>query len=276
MAARASDLTRDEILDAMEEIHARRGSDPQPGEADLRRIQALAEDFIARFGDGDADAPLVRLYAGEASFRLGEFERGIEDLRRYVAATPDPKRASGAQLMLGLALAERGRDAEAEAALGPAAVGLEGEARARALYALGQVRVRAGEPERAKEALEKARAATQAAALRSAIDGDLDDLARIGRPAPPADGLTAAAPSATATVIVFARKGDAAPDLEREIGALGEAVRVVRVEVEGWADPRIRAWRVPALPRVYVVDRAGIVRAAGVRGKAIAAAAAAR
>jgi tetratricopeptide (TPR) repeat protein len=250
----AGEASHDEILDAIEDC-ARRD---EPA-----KVRALADDFLARFGEADADAPLVLLRGGEASFRLGEYDRAIRFFGRGLAREQDPGYQRAARTWLGLALAELSREEEALCEL-------ERAATPEALYALGQLRTRRGEAAAARAALERVAATNAGEALRKKVQRDLDDLAKIGKPAPPL--AEAAAPTPTATVVVFERRapGGTSP-LAAELAAV-IAARIVRIEVEGWDDARLEAWRVPALPRVYVLDAKGVLRAAGVRGKAIAAA----
>lgn len=245
--ARAQELSRDDLLAAIDRL----STPMEKSKEDLVKISKLAKEFLARFPE-DGEAPMVRLTAGISSYQSDDFDGAIEHLRglndRY------------ARFLLGLALAERGRDAEAEDVL--AALAKESREPAH-LYALGEVRERAGNVAGAREALEGV-AAAKDARLKAKARGDLEDLAKIGAPAPRLEGLT---PTATATVVAFSKPGDDA--LDRELASLGAGV--VRVKA-GWDDARIKEWRVPVMPRVYVLDSRGIVRAAGVRGAAIAAA----
>jgi tetratricopeptide (TPR) repeat protein len=239
----AQELTRDEILEQIENLST--SADPK----DIARIRSLADGFLSRFPD-DEEARAVQLAGGKAAFDLHDFEGAIERLQ---GLTDDRSR-----YLRGLALVARGRHGDAEPEL-LAAASARPEVAER-WYALGEVRERLGDVGGAREALERALRAKPPPSVQRAARADLDDLAKIGAPAPPLADLT---PTGTATVVAFMDRERA--DLE----PVDPAVRVVRV-VAGWDDPRVKAWHVPALPRVYVVDAHGIVRAAGVRGAAIA------
>lgn len=246
----------------------------------LERIGALAEkgaprdlcdatgEFLARF-PGDPETPAVLWHHGRACFFLREYERAIDALARV--------EGPAAKLLLGLALAERGCNQEARAALEAVASAAPRSSprRIEALYALGEIALRAGEVAAAREALGALVAEGPAAPLAKNARADLADLEKIGAPAPPLDALAAlpATASPTATVVLFIRRGEPPAAAGAGPDALGPA-RLVRIEVDGWDDPQIKAWKVPALPWAYVLDGRGVVRAAGARGEALRRAAA--
>jgi tetratricopeptide (TPR) repeat protein len=256
------DLSRDALLQAIERESERR---------DWKALRGYAEEFLERFGEKDAEAAYVLFHAGEARLRLGEARGAADAFRRALERERDPRFTKRARYFLGVALAEAGDDEEAERTLVGVAADPDGRSPlpGEALYALGQLRIRRGDVALAREALEGALERAQTPALRKRAERDLTDLARIGVAAPPLAGLET--PTATATVVAFARSADMAA-LEAEVGAAAAGARIVRVEVAGWEDPQVRTWAVPTLPRVYVLDASGRIRAVGVRGRAIAAA----
>ncbi len=259
--AAAGELSREELFGAIQDLRARRGEEA--------RVRALADEYLARFGEADPNAALVLFYGGEAALLLGDAPAAARAFRRALAREPDPRFARKARHFLGLALAEAGRDEEAESELGRVAsdAGAPAPLAAEALYAIGQIRIARGDASGACQALAAARArAPGETSLLRRIEADLRDLAKIGAPAPPLAGLSAGAAPA-ATVVVFERRGAELRNLELPAG-----VALLRVTVGDWDDPRLRDWAVPALPRIYVIDGAGIVRAAGLKPAAVAAA----
>jgi tetratricopeptide (TPR) repeat protein len=261
-AARAQEATRDEIVEQIGALHERLTGQPED-RTTLAKIRALADDFLARFPD-DEDAQEVRFYDGEACFRLGDHARAQALFESYLRVGGSPRRRPAAQYLLGLSIAAQGRDADAAAALAEAAaLAPPGSAvRFRALLSLGELQEARGEAGAAAEVFGRIVADDAApAGDRKSAEREIDDLAKIGKPAPPLAELT---PTATATVLVF-EKG-------ASLDVPPVAARVVRVQA-AWGEERLKPWRFPVLPRVYVVDRRGVVRAAGVRGPAIRAAA---
>lgn len=153
------------------------------------------------------------------------------------AAADEVEEEIQTRLRRGLARAKDGDDEAAVRELEAVTRAAEPGSPARnlALYVTGQAESGLGETERARAAF--------AALVAEAPESDLargarrwfEDLDKVGKPAPsPVEGGPRA-------ITFTAESGEAA-----------------------------RPWRVPAFPRTYVVDAHGIVRAAGVRGAAIA------
>lgn len=171
---------------------------------------------------------------------------------------------------LGLLLAAEGDDAGAARELSAVTASAKAGTpfRTLTLYALGQAETRRGRTEAALAALRAVLSEAPGGEAAKGAAQDVRDLERVGGRAAgailPEDdpALLAPSPGAPPFAVCVLRRGEPAPE------GLPEGAR--RIEVTGWEDPHVRRFRPPALPRVYVVDGRGVVRAAGVRGAAIA------
>jgi hypothetical protein len=203
----------------------------RPSPAEQEELRALCADFLARF-PGDEQADPVRQRLGATLCALGDDAAGARELAA-VTATAFAKAGSKFRTFTWLELA--------------------------------QARVRLGDVEAARAALAGLLAEVPAEDDAAKAARQMSkDLAKIGKPAPgavmPAE---AAAPTPTAAfVLAYVRKGDARPK------DLPANARVH--EVASWDDPDVKRFVVPALPWFYVIDRDLVLRAAGVRGPAVA------
>lgn len=205
----------------------------------------------------------IEALAGKMQPARADHERMAEVCRRYLASFEGEEDAPRVRRRLGLALFAAGDDAGAARELAAVTeTAKPGDPfRSAVLHELATAETARGDPARARALLERIVAEAPRGEYAKKAKADLRDLDRIGKPAP----IPRPGPSADPEAVELRRSGT--PPL------YAGAARAI--EVAGWDDPRLKDWPVPTLPRVYVVDAHGIVRAAGVRGAAIEAALAA-
>jgi len=227
---------RDEALAGIAALDGVKSPSPE----ERARLRALCESFVERHA-ADPEAPQVRRRLGVLLASEGDDDGAARELRLVT-----PTAAPGTPF------------------------------RTVALYTLGQVETRRGALLEARAALAAVVAEAPESEAGRAAKQDLLDLAKVGGPA-------------AGTVIagddprLLARRGDAGTGTSAEARSATGAPWVVAVvkageappaelptdatviNVRGWDDPHVATFRPPALPRVYVIDAAGVVRAAGVR-----------
>jgi hypothetical protein len=281
------------LVEEARELERETVADPAKDRERWEAVRARTTSFLDRFPDDPAHEVMALLHAVSA-LRLGRAEEAIRDASLFLDRHGDGASAAAGLYVRGLARAEQGgaeADAGALADLDRAieAAGSDDFA-AKVRYARIQVRIRSGDVAGAVAELRAlVEGRPQGTPLARRAERDLAEQVGVGG-APPALPELATAEAARSTVVVVLRRagepvGEAALAEARAAaaaaggGATTPAPEVVDLVVDGFADPRVSAFRAPALPRVYVLGARGrlwVIRAAGVRGAAIGAAVAER